>query len=70
MGIKVEDQFLHMLLFADNQVVTAADENDMNYMLRKLTEHYDQISFDKTKYLVTSGADKPVDINGNCIEIS
>lgn len=46
-----------MLLFADDQVVMEADEDDINYTMRKLTETYEKlglkINSDKTKHLVT-----------------
>ena len=40
MGIPINDKFLYTLLFADDQVVVAMDEQDSNYMIRKLHEQY------------------------------
>ena len=59
MGIKIEERFLHTLLFADDQVVIAGDEFDTQYLMRKLTETFEKwglkINYDKTKYLVAGG---------------
>lgn len=35
-SISIGDRYLHTLLFANDQVVFAKDEEDANYMLRKL----------------------------------
>lgn len=42
LGIEVEGDCLYTLLFADDQVVIAADEEDINYWVRKLFEEYEQ----------------------------
>ena len=60
MGIPINDKFLYTLLFADDQVVVAMDEQDSNYMVRKLHEQYKnwglEINYEKTEQL-TIGRD-------------
>lgn len=56
MGIKIGDKnTLHSLLYADDQIVFAQDEEDMEYMLRKLKEEFQswglKINFKKTEYM-------------------
>jgi hypothetical protein len=56
MGLLInQDCHLHDLLSADDQVVTARDIEDAEYMLTKLIEQYMkcglQINFGKTEYL-------------------
>lgn len=55
MGIPIRDKTLHSLMFADDQLIVAQDEEDMIYMLRKLKEEYDKwgllINFKKTEYM-------------------
>jgi hypothetical protein len=56
MGLPMnQDYHLHSLLFADDQVMTAQDTEDAEYMLRKLVEEYRkeglQVNFVKTEYL-------------------
>lgn len=41
MGIKVNDNFVYTLQFADDQVVISGYESDMEYMLRTLIESGD-----------------------------
>ena len=36
MGIPINDKFLYTLLFADDEVVVAMDEQDSKYMIHKL----------------------------------
>jgi len=56
MGIPINDKFLYTLLFADDQVVVAMDEQDSNYMIRKLHEEYKNwgldINYEKTEQLI------------------
>lgn len=72
MRIHVRYKFLHTLLFSDDQVVIATDEDDINYVIRKLTETYEKwgliINFDMTKYLAIGENIEPLDINGNRID--
>ena len=72
MGIKFSrdrNQSLYSLLFADDQVVIANDEYDMNFMVRKLTDDYEKwglkINTNKTEYLVIgeNDSDPEVEIN-------
>lgn len=55
MGIEMDDVCLTSLLFADDQVVLASDEGDIDYMFRKLIEEYEKwglkVNMDKTEYL-------------------
>lgn len=72
MGINIDGNYLHTLLFADDQVVLATDEDDINYMTRKLHDTYKKwglkINFDKTKYMVVNGRAQDMQINGNVIK--
>jgi hypothetical protein len=59
-GININGGYVYYtLLFADNQVIIGEDEDDINYMMRKLTEEYNnwglEINFDKTQYMVAEG---------------
>jgi hypothetical protein len=65
---------LHTLLFADDQILTAADEYDTEYMMRKISETYDRaglkVNFAKTKYLVVGDRqNNNLVINGQVIEV-
>ncbi|KAF2894990.1 hypothetical protein ILUMI_11190, partial [Ignelater luminosus] len=55
MGIAVGHNILYTILFADCQVIIAADEDDASYMFRKLKEEYESwsllINMTKTEYL-------------------
>ncbi|XP_072377761.1 uncharacterized protein [Diabrotica undecimpunctata] len=55
MGIPIRDDFLCILSFADNQVVTAQDKEDLSYMFRNLEKQYIknglEINLPKTEYL-------------------
>lgn len=59
MGIPIGDENLYTLLFADDQIITAGDEDDIQYLLRKVIEEYDKwgltLNTEKTKYLVIGG---------------
>ena len=56
MGIAIGSTCLYTLLFADDQVLIANDEDDIAYMTRKLIEEYRKcglnINTSKTEYLV------------------
>lgn len=64
------------LLFADDQVITASDAYDIEYMMRKLVEAYEKagpkVNFDKTKYMVVGEDANDLDMGGmivhNCEE--
>lgn len=76
MGIQIDDSYLYTLLFADDQVIIAADTDDASYMTRKLEEEFNkwglEINFGKTEYLVIGAEGENLDINGrnvkNCNE--
>jgi hypothetical protein len=56
MGLPMnQDYHLYSLLFAEDQVMTAQNTEDAEYMLRKLVEEYRkeglQVNFVKTEYL-------------------
>lgn len=56
LGVKMEDESLYSLLFADDQIIVAEDEDDVNYMFRKLVEELEkwglEINIEKTQYMV------------------
>jgi len=62
MGIKLNDDMLYSLNFADDQVIFAENEYDAHYTLRKLNEEYEKwglkINFKKTEYMVVGGTGK------------
>lgn len=41
MGLRVGDDTLFTLFFADDQIVMSEDEEDLSYMIRKLQEEYE-----------------------------
>ena len=53
LGVKMEDESLYSLLFADDQIIVA--EDDVNYMFRKLIEELGkwglEINIEKTQYM-------------------
>lgn len=59
MGIQIHDVTLYSLNFADDQIIFAEDESDINYMFRKLKEEYRnwglEINLTKTEYMVVGG---------------
>lgn len=59
MGVRIGDDTLYTLHFADDQAILAEDEADVDYMLRKLDEEYSKwgltINASKTEYLVVGG---------------
>lgn len=55
MGIEINDETcLQTLQFADDQIVIANDEDDMEYMIQNLLEEYEDwdfiVNIGKTKY--------------------
>lgn len=56
MGLPIGDEVIHTLLFADDQVLIAGDEDDAAYMFRKLQDEYRRwgltINIKKTVYMV------------------
>ena len=59
MGIQINNDHLYSLNFADDQIIFAEDDNDINYMIRKLKEEYEnwglKINPSKTEYMVVGG---------------
>lgn len=55
MGIKIGNNYLSTLFFADDQILIANCEEDVDYMLRKLKDEYEQVgmrmNLTKTEYL-------------------
>ncbi|XP_030752249.1 uncharacterized protein LOC115879488 [Sitophilus oryzae] len=56
MGLRVGDDTLFTLFFADDQIVISEDEEDLSYMIRKLQEEYEaaglQMNLSKCEYLI------------------
>lgn len=59
MGVEIGEYCLYTLLFADDQVVIASDQEDVEYMTRKLTEEYSKwglnMNLGKTEFLEVGG---------------
>jgi hypothetical protein len=74
MGININEGYVYTLLFADDQIITGEDEDDMNYMMRKLTEEYNnwglEINFDKTQYMVVGGQGQDIITDHGTIKTS
>lgn len=72
MGLEIDEDLLHTLLFADDQIIMANDDYDIEYMIRKLSEVYTtaglKINFSKTKYLVIGAEGQDIEIDGKVIE--
>ena len=72
MGIWVKDTHLYTILFADDQVVLAEDQQDLTYMINKLTEEYDkwglQINMQKTQYMSIGGRGEDIETEGGIIK--
>jgi len=52
MGIELKKQCLYTFQFADDQAIIASNKEDMEYMMRKLMEEYEEWgSTPNTKYL-------------------
>lgn len=53
-------------------MVIASDGDDINYMMKKLTETYEEwdfkLNFDKTKFPVIGIEGNDLEVNGNGIE--
>lgn len=73
MGLDINGDFLHTLLFADDQILIAGDEWDIDYMMRKIVDVYDQaglsVNYEKTRYLVINGESKNLLVNGQTIKV-
>lgn len=46
MGIYIDNIILYTILFVDDRVVIAEDEDDLCYMIRKFKEEYDSFGLD------------------------
>ena len=72
MGIPVNDECVYSLLFADDQVIMAGDDHDIEYMIRKLADTYEEngmkINYQKTKYLVVAGEARDLQVGGHTIQ--
>ena len=40
MGLEIQDTTIYSMLFADDQLLTAQDYEDLEYMTRKLIDEY------------------------------
>jgi len=73
MGIPINDKFLYTLLFADDQLVIAMDEQDSSYMIRKLHEQYKNwgldITYEKTEQLVIGREGKDMVLGSNTVGV-
>lgn len=71
MGFVIGDNTLHSLLFADDQVIFSQDEEDMEYMVRKIDEEYRKwglnINYNKTEYLCVGKEVSNIVINNEII---
>jgi hypothetical protein len=58
MGIPINDTYLFSLNYADNQIVLAQDDFDLEYMMRKLRQSYSHWglceNFNKTEYMAVN----------------
>jgi len=72
MGIEIGNSCLYTLLFADDQVVIANDEEDITYMTRKLIDEYRgwglNINLSKTEYLVIGESPNDLQVNDEIIK--
>jgi sorting nexin-29 len=72
MGIPIGEQTRYTLLFADDQVIVAADAEDVSYMTRKLKEEFTKWGLEKnmskTKHLAIGATAQDIKIGGNTIE--
>ena len=46
-GIPIQNTYVYLLNFADDQVLLAQDHDDMEYMVRKLKEEYEKCGLAK-----------------------
>ena len=71
MGVHLGRESIFTLLFADDQVVIAEDEEDLEYMLRKLIEEYEEwgleVNSEKTQYLAIGREGRDLNKNGKKI---
>jgi len=55
MGLEIQDTTIYSMLFADDQLLTAQDYEDLEYMTRKLIDEYElwglKLNVKKTKYM-------------------
>jgi hypothetical protein len=55
MGLEIQDTTLYSMLFADDQLLIAQDDEDLEYMTRKLIDEYElwglKLNVKKTKYM-------------------
>lgn len=72
MGVPIDDEYVYSLLFADDQVIMAGDEHDVDYMMRKLADTYEEngmkINYRKTKYLVVGGEARDLQMSGGVVQ--
>lgn len=72
MGIEIGDDNLHSLLYADDQILITQDEEDNEYMLRKLKEEYNRwgldINFNKTECMCIGRTLMDITIDGDKIK--
>lgn len=73
MGIEIGNQCIYTLLFADDQVLIAGDEEDISFMTRKLFEEYKKwglkINFEKSEYLSCGEDAGNLNIEGHQIKV-
>ena len=66
MGISVEKELVHSLLFADDQVIMAQCREDVKFMVRKLLGAVEagglKVNMSKTEYLVIGGDGRNIKI--------
>jgi Reverse transcriptase (RNA-dependent DNA polymerase) len=72
MGIEIGNDCLYTLIFADDQVIIATDEDDVQYMYRKLEEELIKwglkINIDKTEYLNVGGEKRDLPVTQGTIK--
>lgn len=72
MGVWVDDRPIFTILFADDQIVIAEDQQDMTYMLNKLVEEYNEwgleVNTDKTQYMVIGGEGQDLDLESGKVK--
>lgn len=72
MGIEMGQTNLYTMLFADDQIILANDEDDITYMMRKLLEELTewglQVNMNKTEYLCVGTSGTDLDIQGRTIK--
>lgn len=72
MGIWLNDSPVYTILFADDQVVMAEDQQDMTYMLNKLIEEYTkwglEVNTEKTQSMVIGGKGQDIELDNGIIK--